>query len=90
VAYRAAAFDRLRDRNREQFEAAEREARLTVLRETNLVGIRPERVLLDCVGKLRELPNQFVFILIGGDSPEEFLRKTGVEIVEKELSAQTW
>ena len=28
------------------------------------------------------------FILIGGDSPEEFLRKTGVGIVEKEISAQ--
>jgi len=31
-----------------------------------------------------------VFVLIGGTSPEEFLQKTGVEIVEKELSAQAW
>jgi thioredoxin reductase (NADPH) len=90
LAYRGDEFSRLRDRNRQQFEAAEREECLTVLRKTNLLGIKPEGVLLDCAGKLTELPNQYVFVLIGGTSPEEFLQKTGVEIVEKELSAQTW
>jgi len=29
-----------------------------------------------------------VFILIGGESPEAFLRKTGIEIVEKVIGAQ--
>jgi thioredoxin reductase (NADPH) len=90
LAYRGEEFGRLRDRNREQLEAVEREGKLTVLRKTNLLGIKPEGVLLDCAGKLQELKNQFVFILIGGTSPEEFLQKTGVDIVEKELSAQTW
>jgi thioredoxin reductase/NAD-dependent dihydropyrimidine dehydrogenase PreA subunit len=90
VAYRGEEFSRLRDRNREQFEAGEREGRLTVLRKTNLLGVRPEGVLLECDGKIKELPNQYVFVLIGGTSPEEFLQKTGVEIVEKELSAQAW
>jgi hypothetical protein len=33
-----------------------------------------------------ELLNDYVFILIGGESPEEFLRKTGIAIVEKSLS----
>ena len=90
IAYRGEAFNRLRDRNREQLEAAERDKYLTVLRQSNLLGIRPEAVLIDCEGKCRELPNQYIFILIGGDSPEEFLQKTGVDIVEKELSAQAW
>jgi len=90
IAYRGDTFNRLRDRNREQLEAAEKDTRLTVLRKSNPLGIRPEGVLLECDGKLKELPNQYVFILIGGDSPEEFLQKTGVEIVEKELSARAW
>jgi thioredoxin reductase len=90
IAYRGGAFNRLRDRNREQLEAAEKGGHLTVLRKANLLGIRPDGVLLECDGKLTELPNHFVFILIGGASPEEFLQKAGVEIVEKELSAQAW
>lgn len=90
LAYRGEEFGRLRDRNREQLDAVERDGRVTVLRKTNLLGVKPEGVLLDCAGKIQELKNQFVFILIGGTSPEEFLQKTGVEIVEKELSAQAW
>jgi len=91
LAYRGEEFSRLRDRNREQFEAAEREGRVTVMRKTNLLGVRADGVLLGGGdGKLKELPNQYVFILIGGTSPEEFLQKTGVEIVEKELTAQAW
>lgn len=90
LAYRREEFSRLRDRNREQVQAAERESRLTVLRKTNLLGVKPEGVLLDCDGKVKELPNQYVFVLIGGTSPEEFLQKTGVDIVEKELAAQAW
>jgi thioredoxin reductase len=90
IAYRGDTFNRLRDRNREQLEAADKDKRLVVLRKSNLLGIRPEGVLLECDGKCKELRNQYVFILIGGDSPEEFLQKTGVEIVEKELSARAW
>ena len=36
-------------------------------------------------GKIARIPNDFVFVLIGGESPDEFLRKTGIEIVEKAL-----
>jgi thioredoxin reductase (NADPH) len=80
-------FSCLDERNREQFEAAEHEGRLTVLRKTNLLGVKPEAVLLDCDGKLKELRNQYVFVLTGDTSPEEYLG-TGVAIVERELSPQ--
>jgi len=43
-------------------------------------------VTLDCAGMQMEFSNDYTFVLIGGESPEEFLRKTGVEIVEKVLS----
>ena len=35
-----------------------------------------------------ELPNHYVFLLLGGESPEAFLRKTGIEIVEKVLGVE--
>jgi putative YpdA family bacillithiol system oxidoreductase len=87
VACRGDEFICLDEHHREQFETAEREGRLTVLRKTNLLGVKPEAVLLDCDGKLKELRNQYVFVLIGETSPEQFLQEAGAEI-EKELSPQ--
>jgi thioredoxin reductase (NADPH) len=89
LSYRGDSFSRLRDRNRQQFELAEKEGRVVVLRSSQVAEVRPGSVLLDHAGSRKEIPNQFLFILIGGESPEEFLRKTGVEIVEKELAAAT-
>ena len=51
------------------------------------------RILPHCVqivagNKAFELPNDYVFVLIGGESPEGFLRKIGIEIVEKVIGQQ--
>jgi hypothetical protein len=43
-------------------------------------------VLREVAGKPLGVQNDYVFILIGGSSPEEFLKRTGVEIVEKSLA----
>ena len=56
-------------------------------RKSNVVEIRTDSVTLDCEGKNLNLPNHFAFALIGGEPPEEFLRRTGVEVVEKVLTA---
>jgi hypothetical protein len=40
-------------------------------------------------GKPVEVQNDYVFILIGGNSAEEFLKKTGVGIMEKSLAVNT-
>jgi thioredoxin reductase len=86
LAYRGSDFSRLRDRNRTMFAEAEKQGRIEVLRNTNVLEIRTQTVFLDVAGAQKELPNHYVFILIGGESPEQFLRKTGIEIVEKALS----
>lgn len=86
ISYRGSTFQRVRDRNRQQLEAAEKEQRVQILRNSNIVEIRAGSVKVDVNGAPLELPNDFVFILIGGGSPEEFLSRTGVEIVEKSLS----
>ncbi len=86
LCYRGQVFDRVRDRNRQQLEAAEKSGRLRILRNSNIMGIRPQGVLIDANGSPTALPNDYVFILIGGESPEAFLRSTGVEIVEKSLA----
>ncbi len=87
LCYRGADFSRLKERNRQRLAAAEREKQVRVLRASTVEEILPDTVRLTFEGKSLMLPNRYVFVMIGGESPEDFLKKTGVEIVEKVLSA---
>lgn len=87
LSYRGDSFQRVRERNRAHLETAESEGHLQVLRKSQVKEIRENSVLLDVEGGAAEIANDYVFVLIGGESPEEFLRRTGVEIVEKSLAA---
>ncbi|MGH9775435.1 MAG: NAD(P)-binding domain-containing protein [Candidatus Acidiferrales bacterium] len=86
LSYRGDVFQRLRDRNLKLLETAEKESRLKILRKANLLEVHPASAKVDVAGTQVEIKNDFVFILIGGESPDEFLRRTGIEIVEKALS----
>jgi thioredoxin reductase len=87
LAYRGKRFDRARDRNRKSLEEAEEQGKIKVFRESNISEILPASVKLKTPAGETEVPNQYAFILIGGESPEAFLRKMGIEIVEKVLTA---
>lgn len=85
LSYRGESFRRVRDRNRGQLQQAERETRLRVMLNSTVERISSNDVILaDPTGTVA-LRNDFVFVLIGGEPAEEFLRKTGIEIVEKAL-----
>ncbi len=86
LSYRGRSFDRARERNRNALAEAETLGRITALRESNVMEIRPESAVLKAQGGEVTLPNQFVFLLIGGESPEAFLRKVGIEMVEKVIA----
>ena len=86
LCHRSSDFSRARARNRERVHAAVAEGKVTLQFSSHVREIGAQHVVLDCNGTERELPNNFVFGLIGGESPEEFLRKTGIEIVEKVLT----
>ena len=87
LSYRGDSFHRVRERNRNQLQQAEREGRVQILLGSNVEEIRPGEVVLGCSSGNATLRNDFVFALIGGESPEEFLRKLGIEVVEKVLGA---
>ena len=89
LSYRGDDFSRLRERNMQQLAQAETAGRLKVMRKSQVQNIRAESVVLSGNGSGSgsvEIPNDFVFVMVGGESPEEFLRKTGIEIVEKAVS----
>jgi len=86
LSYRGDGFRRARERNRQQLEQAQKDGRVKVLLNSNVLTIAPATVTLDCAGKEWAMPNDYVFSLIGGESPEEFLRKVGIEMVNKSIS----
>jgi putative YpdA family bacillithiol system oxidoreductase len=83
LSYRRAGFERVRERNRAMLAEAEKQRRIQVLRNSEVIEIIPDSVVLNTPAGSVEIPNDYVFSLIGGEPPEEFLLKTGVEIVEK-------
>lgn len=87
LVHRGESFDRARERNRDALAKAEQEGRITVMRKAHVREIGERTAKVECGGAMQEVEAEFVFILAGGESPEEFLRKAGVEIVEKEVAA---
>jgi thioredoxin reductase (NADPH) len=86
LSYRGDTFQRARERNQKFLAEAEAQSQLLILRNSNLTEICARSVKLNAAGQPLDLPNDFVFILIGGNSPEDFLKRIGIEIVEKSLA----
>ncbi len=81
LSYRRSAFFRLRARNHLLLQEALREKRIQVHLETTVHSIELDRVLLKREGKptpLLAIPNDQVFVLIGGSPPMPILKEAGV------------
>lgn len=86
LSYRKKAFERLKDKNRKALGDAISSARVRFVPESTLVAVRPKEVVIQSEGSgAAPFPNDYVFALIGGTSPNLLLQKFGVEIVTKEL-----
>ena len=87
LSYRKDDFARVRERNQEFLATAEQQGLVQVLRSSSVAEIGDDSVRLDTKDGETTIPNEFVFVMAGGESPEGFLRQIGVEIVEKTISA---
>ena len=85
LSYRGESFHRVRERNRQQLQKAESEGRLHVMFGSGVRCIEASKVTIGGPSGEITLHNDFVFVLIGGEAPEEFLRKIGIEMVDKAL-----
>jgi thioredoxin reductase/NAD-dependent dihydropyrimidine dehydrogenase PreA subunit len=87
LSYRKEAFIRLRARNEERIAEAQREGRVRVLFESEVRAIRADEVELAVRDGSGErglvLPNDEVFVLIGGSAPFELLERSGVSFDPK-------
>lgn len=84
LSYRRAKFVRLKPANLKRIEEAIMSGRIQFLPGTHLVEIRRDAVIYkDAQGQLHTLPNDYVFILIGGTLPTDMLKKLGIAIDTK-------
>ncbi len=87
LSYRKDTFSRARERNQKFLAEAEAGGGVKILRTSQVREISKDSVVLECPDGEQTLPNDFVFVMIGGESPEGFLRQVGIEIVEKSVAA---
>lgn len=87
MSYRGESFRRVRERNRTQLQEAANGCRLRIMLNSTVERIGDDHVILAGPEKSVTLGNDFVFVMIGGEPPEEFLKKTGIAILEKTIEA---
>jgi thioredoxin reductase len=84
LSYRKDKFSRLKPANQERIERAITGGDVTFLPETNLSRISQEQVwYVDADGEEHAMPNDYVFIFIGGTLPTPMLKDLGIVIDTK-------
>ncbi len=80
LSYRSNAFSRVKLKNRQLTEQAQKSGQLSVLFESNVKEIRLKNVLLDQKGTLIDLPNDAVIVCAGGILPAPLLKEIGIDV----------
>jgi thioredoxin reductase/Pyruvate/2-oxoacid:ferredoxin oxidoreductase delta subunit len=86
LSYRKAEFQRIKERNRQRLHEQHRKRKLEVMLHSMPRRMHHDHVEIDVAGAQRSLPNDFVFVLIGGEPPTELLHKAGVAIGPVDLT----
>lgn len=80
ISYRKEEFTRIKERNRQHIDEYVRKKKINVIFQSEVKQIWEKEVVLQANGIETTLPNDFVFIFAGGELPNEFLKKIGVEM----------
>ncbi len=83
LLHRGTALSSANEANRQLLETCVGENRLNILLETQITQIHADRIDIDMAGEAQELPNDYVFILVGGQLPVAFLKDCGIHIERK-------
>lgn len=83
LCVRQEQFPRSKPRNRELVTAARDAGKLELLFNTDVTAIAEDHVRVKVAGEERELKNDLIYICAGGELPNAFLQKIGVEITKR-------
>ena len=83
LSYRGEAFGRVKEKNRQRLQEAEKQGRIKVLLQSNVKKIESGKVVLDHAGKMVDIKNDAVIVSAGGVLPTPFLKEIGVMVETK-------
>jgi len=88
LSYRKECFTRLKDRNEKRMEEHIQKGKIRAIFNSNPAEFTPTSVILDVAGEVQEIPNDFVWIFAGGEPPTAFLKKLGVQVGMRDMTAE--
>ena len=89
LSYRKECFTRLKDRNEKRIEESMQKGKVRVIFNSNPVEFKEKSAILDVgEGKLQEIPNDFVWIFVGGEPPTAFLKKLGIRVGMRDMTTE--
>jgi thioredoxin reductase/Pyruvate/2-oxoacid:ferredoxin oxidoreductase delta subunit len=80
LSYRGAELSRAREANRNKLTALSEAGQLTLLLPSQIKYVTETEVRIEWDGRELRLPNDDIIVNIGGDPPDGFLKKAGVEM----------
>ncbi|MEZ4241620.1 MAG: NAD(P)-binding domain-containing protein [Myxococcota bacterium] len=80
LSYRGAKINRPKEKNVQLLREAVRNQKVDLLLESNVREIESDRVVLEQKGAELVLPNDHVFVMVGGVLPTRFLKDIGIKI----------
>ncbi|MCS7053350.1 MAG: NAD(P)-binding domain-containing protein [Ignavibacterium sp.] len=84
LSYRGKEFSRVKEKNFNTINELIRNNKIVFLAETNVKAIHDDYVeLINKNSEIIEIKNDFVYIFIGGELPNDFLKKIGISITKK-------
>jgi thioredoxin reductase (NADPH) len=88
LSYRKECFTRIKDRNDKRIQECIQKGKVNVIFNSMPVEFKEKSVLLEVNGKTQEMPNDFVWIFAGGEPPTAFLKKIGVRVGLRDMTAE--
>jgi thioredoxin reductase (NADPH) len=87
LSYRGDVFGRVKVKNRQRLDEAERMGKLKVALKSNVKHIHADSIVLETEGREEQLPNDAVIVSAGGVLPTDLLKKIGIEFETKRGTA---
>jgi putative YpdA family bacillithiol system oxidoreductase len=86
LSYRKDSFSRIKERNAQRVKELARSGTLKVVFNSQPLEIHERSVLLEIEGRRREVPNDYVWVMVGSLPPNDFLRQVGVQLGSHDLT----
>ncbi|MFA6467987.1 MAG: NAD(P)-binding domain-containing protein [Bacteroidota bacterium] len=85
LSYRKEEFVRIKERNRQHLDDFLRRGKITILFNSDVQSIADHQVTIVQGQQEIILPNDYVFIFAGGEMPNEFLKKIGIQMQQQKI-----